>query len=417
MSDPHLSTLCRICLACPPKYTCPRCGVRTCSLSCVQKHKARAACSGERDPTKYVPAKELRTEAGFDHDFNFLRRIERAQERAVHDIIEERALVGESQLHPQNEDKVFDSVWYGDELRHVRLDAHGPPGKDGPDLVEGFEKHVRRRIRMLNIEVRKMPKGMKRQQENKTGWNRKSLSINWQVEWIIYHADQPNEPTRLLHKVLDRKPLNYGLAMSLEWQKAGERKRTLEEAELADNAGEPPRKKHRKRKAYMAPEPSSQDWSGLTWPESECTMQSYHTAQWDQTFSSSSAPPVPDDEAFEFAKWQFFLKKDGNPKLLIPLASTESLEAALTGRTIIEFPTIYVLPPSLPLPDGFVLGSRERRAPKIVEVADEGDQKLGSDRRRYQHESTQFSERRQGNQWQTRGGRGHARRGGPIRGG
>ncbi|WWC99506.1 hypothetical protein V866_006409 [Kwoniella sp. B9012] len=48
-------TKCSSCSSPQPKYTCPRCSKRSCSLECSKKHKAVDDCSGVRDPTSFVP--------------------------------------------------------------------------------------------------------------------------------------------------------------------------------------------------------------------------------------------------------------------------------------------------------------------------------------------------------------------------
>jgi hypothetical protein len=47
----------RVCAHCGalPKYTCPRCGVRSCSVACVRAHKAATKCSGVADAGQFVP--------------------------------------------------------------------------------------------------------------------------------------------------------------------------------------------------------------------------------------------------------------------------------------------------------------------------------------------------------------------------
>ena len=74
-----------------PKYKCPGCSARTCSLPCVKRHKLRADCTGKRDPTKFIKKSELATPAGIDHDYNFLSGIERDLEK-VDKSVEERGL-------------------------------------------------------------------------------------------------------------------------------------------------------------------------------------------------------------------------------------------------------------------------------------------------------------------------------------
>lgn len=84
-TDPVLSDLCTICHIQPPKYRCPRCSTRTCSLPCSRRHKLWSQCSGVRDPAAYLKRSELATESAFDRDFNFITGIERTLERAERD--------------------------------------------------------------------------------------------------------------------------------------------------------------------------------------------------------------------------------------------------------------------------------------------------------------------------------------------
>lgn len=51
--------LCEQCGAAASKYRCPGCSRRSCSLACVNAHKAQHGCSGKRDRTAYVPLKEF----------------------------------------------------------------------------------------------------------------------------------------------------------------------------------------------------------------------------------------------------------------------------------------------------------------------------------------------------------------------
>ncbi|KAG0721118.1 Box C/D snoRNA protein 1 [Chionoecetes opilio] len=41
------------------KYTCPRCGVRSCSLGCVRAHKTSSGCSGVRERAKLVYKEDM----------------------------------------------------------------------------------------------------------------------------------------------------------------------------------------------------------------------------------------------------------------------------------------------------------------------------------------------------------------------
>jgi hypothetical protein len=95
-------------------------------------------------------------------------------------------------------------------------------------------------------------------------------------------------------------------------------------------------------------------------------MQCTVTGQWSQISSDPSVPKSSQEEAAELAKLRFFLFKPATPddpsKGLIPLSSTDTLVGVLSGRTIIEFPTVYVLRPDAALPEGLPLASTERRS-------------------------------------------------------
>lgn len=116
-----------------PKYKCPGCSARTCSLPCVKRHKQRADCSGKRDPTKFVKRSELATPAGIDHDYNFLSGIERDLEKSDKSVAERGLDVG------------FDSRPKGD--RSQRMDHQ---------------------FSAAGVKVIRAPKGMSRAKENKT---------------------------------------------------------------------------------------------------------------------------------------------------------------------------------------------------------------------------------------------------------
>jgi len=50
---------CFVCLSQAPRYTCPGCKKRTCSLPCVQQHKIDTNCSGRRNAADYVEKKSM----------------------------------------------------------------------------------------------------------------------------------------------------------------------------------------------------------------------------------------------------------------------------------------------------------------------------------------------------------------------
>jgi len=421
-ADAVLSTLCGICHSNKPKYKCPRCGARTCSLPCTQKHKTRADCDGVRNPRAFLPLPQLRTAAGIDHDFNFISSIERARQRAEKDIVEARRLLSEKDLRPEDEDRHFRKVWRGDELHYL------PAGhaQDGEGTRDGPDRNIRRRAGKLDIEVVSMPKGMVRQRENMTAWNRRTLSINWQVEWLVF-ADascsgaqglpqmlQHHEnPVRILHKTLERKPLNEALATALEWYRGQLDRQNREQYDDGDSdvVEEHPKKhKRRSRGKKQTHVAAAQDPIPTIWSRNSYCLQSPLTGAWSQTSHLASVPAIAGVDAALFEGWQFFLLRVPKPpatskgKGLIPIPSTDTLAVALSGRTVVEFPTVYVLPPEQPLPEGFTLAPHERPKRKIEESHE--DSKEAASQPPLKKQGFQRDQHQDNVRWESRGGRG-----------
>lgn len=409
MADPLLNTLCSICHISTPKYTCPGCNSHTCSLACNKKHKSWANCSGKRDPTAYMPASKLKTPAGVDHDYNFLSSIERERERNQREIVDERRLFSEKELGQLDDPYSFRKQWFGENVRFHPVGAaprqFGSDGEDSDGAGEGGgnnRKHIpakasqltrtlRQRLALEGVEVVQMPVGMTRQRENTTSWNRKSRRINWCVEWIVYDGggeagEERKKYTRIRHKALETTPLYKALGNSMAWYKKGHQEEDDpaddEEIELAQ-AGRRNKvlirevKEDRRRGGG-----AMQDGETTAWPaRAQYPTQNPFTGAWARDAGATSTSWQADEEVEARRRHRFYLLRPltvaGKPRELIPVEATDGMGAALRGRTVLEFPTIYVLPPasessstaeqapessSPPLPEGHILGSIERRA-------------------------------------------------------
>lgn len=138
-----------------PKYCCPRCSTRTCSLQCYKRHQLWSQCSGKRDPGAYVKRSQLATAAGIDHDYNFLTGIERAFDAA------------------DRESESRGTISTGNDRRGT-----GPkPGS-----------HLQQRLDATGAIIRKAPVGMSRQKSNRTQWmprsvRRSFVSRVWQCQY------------------------------------------------------------------------------------------------------------------------------------------------------------------------------------------------------------------------------------------
>ncbi|KAG7103754.1 putative box C/D snoRNA protein like [Verticillium longisporum] len=381
-NDPLLTTLCAICHIQPPKYKCPACDTRTCSLPCTRRHKAWSSCSGIRDATAYVPRAQLRTPAGVDHDYNFLHGIERAVQRAEREIVEERRLLAEDELRPV-------------EIRSVQWRRQ----KDG-SKKKVLVTEMRRRLATFGIHVRRAPTGMSRQKENGTNVHKASGRIHWQVEWLLLepgeakeadskvevgaddnadnssseeehdeHAGRNKIPTtRFLGKAMDNAPLysafGHGHRAHLN---AMRRKEEQQQRSPFDVAADPSTKpKSRPKQPPPQAATQSQDPSTGTWLPGHYVLQPHPHPAWKPYAGATHfklAAPEPEDMPKD--KYRFFISPVRSPFAAAPsseakvpvhaLDPTTSLAEALRDTTVLEFPTIYALPADAALPSAFAL--------------------------------------------------------------
>ncbi|KAI1766460.1 hypothetical protein GGR53DRAFT_464337 [Hypoxylon sp. FL1150] len=359
MADPLLTSLCTICHIQSPKYKCPRCGTRTCSLACVTKHKKWSSCNGERDPTVYVPREKLKTDAGIDHDYNFLTKIERSVERAEKILREERDILPDedaSSRPPPN--------------KRARLHKGRSRGRVAfEENSRKWDRNSIQRMRQLGIRVSSVPYGMTRAKENNSSWNRRTRTMNWQVEWLEWapiasEGNNTTQPTRRMYKILDETALYLGFAEAQEYHR---------KVQLSDRERVEEKKQKASEKKTLTG--GGQDMASTAWSAQEYTMQDSRTTAWNDVISGLHATEGLKD------RYRFYYLKPKTPSReqhkLVPLRPTENLASILPGQDIVEFPTICVLPAnSTTIPDGYVVENRARRSKKrqassLVEYASE----------------------------------------------
>jgi hypothetical protein len=364
MADPLLTSLCAICHIGTLKYKCPRCNTRTCSLSCVKKHKAWTDCDGLRDPTVYIPSNKLRTPYGIDHDYNFISKIERGIERSEKIIVEEKKLVSKDDLRPVTLQSIQHRRRHDGKNHRVLVTE-----KLHEQSHRRFPPTMLRQLARSNIRVSRAPEGISRRKENATFFSKASGRVTWQIEWLLLptntspaHIGGGNaEIVRILHKALDNIPLHRAFAASLAAHNSRQGKTTDVEGQ-----SHPP--KHKRRRKHGKREVSErsavgQDQNSTSWATSSPScIQDPKTGIWVR-YSGPQIQiwPFDGDQAIRQA-YQFYLPKErkhlGRSIPLIPLSNSESLESALRGTTILEFPTIYVAETSGEVPEGYVIEER-----------------------------------------------------------
>ena len=137
----------------PPKYRCPRCSTRTCSLACTRRHKLWSQCSGVRDPAAYLKRNELATESAFDRDFNFITGIERHLERADRDA-DNRGIDLSRRIQGDDPGDGSHDLNAGRKRKHLHQ-----------GLVKG-EAGFLRAAEAGGVKVMRAPKGMSRSKKN-----------------------------------------------------------------------------------------------------------------------------------------------------------------------------------------------------------------------------------------------------------
>lgn len=388
MGDTLLTNLCSICHVSAPKYKCPRCNLRTCSLPCIKRHKARSDCSGVRDATAYVPRKKLATASGVDHDYNFISAIERARERSEREIIEERGILGEGELRPVMVEGLETRMKDGKRRKVVVTRAMKTQN-------EMDSEGMRARLKRFGIVLVSAPVGMSRKRENQTKFFKRSRRIEWYVEWFLVGEGEGNIK-RVTTKMVDDLPIHEGFLLNRHTKGFGST------TGQADGEG---------RKGSSASGPNTfQDPLTSCWISgTSICSQNPRSGQWTERPHDHRQHGIPEKDLKGLAeRVDFYLSRppttSSAPTTLIPIDPALKLHDALSGSAVLEYPTIYAVERSAGIPPGFVVGSRPKAGDKrkaedkgrgtkrrLVEVED-GEVVSGEEKAKDESESESDSE-------------------------
>ncbi|KAF1817060.1 hypothetical protein P152DRAFT_510367 [Eremomyces bilateralis CBS 781.70] len=352
MSEPSLlSEMCSICTTQKPKYRCPGCSIRTCSLPCFQRHKAWASCSGKRDPAKYMKKSELSTEPAFDHDYNFLAGIERVIDKAERDV--------ESRGMEKAERMDRGGRGFG-----RRGGGQGTTGEARVALRE--ETRLKDAVGRAQVIWERAPKGMARRKMNQSHYLNRSKRIRWMVEWI--HDDG----SKRLGHMIENESLADGYRAMIEPKESRSSKKRKRPSEGEGPVHNESQDGNLPPDQSLQPEPNEVEVAKQPdQPTSEPTPSQGPDANLDTAGSRLNAHSTDPEDLIDegppshFPDRHFYLlmpQTPGKHTVLVPLSAQTILSEALRGRVIMEFPTIYVLP-QLPeeLPEPFALESKYLR--------------------------------------------------------
>ncbi|CAH0405671.1 unnamed protein product [Chilo suppressalis] len=150
--DKKISKLgdCEVCGSSSAIYTCPKCEVKTCCLSCVRIHKKELDCDGIRDRTKFIRVKDF-TDSDLLSDYRLLEECA----RFVYGV--------------KNDKK----------KKFTRVDKELP--------LHLYKLKVAARQRGTVIQF--LAQNFTRHSVNTTRLNYKSNVINWRVEWVFPNVE------------------------------------------------------------------------------------------------------------------------------------------------------------------------------------------------------------------------------------
>ncbi|PTU23562.1 hypothetical protein P175DRAFT_0416591, partial [Aspergillus ochraceoroseus IBT 24754] len=307
----------------PPKYRCPRCSTRTCSLPCTRRHKLWSQCSGIRDPAAYLRRSELATEAAFDRDFNFITGIERRLERAERDAenrgVDVSAGAGYGDLSVVGLEHEQDQLGGGGDA------LKGKRKRGALDMVKG-EVAFLKRAETAGVRVIKAPRGMSRNKVNSSKWHARNKCLNWTVEWI---AEGGGKRTR-----------NYAETCTIA--EAYDRAFPLPKQPVEKDDSIPQVQAPVAAPAQATAESPEIKESGQ--PGNPETTDSQTTPM--PTDHQVPADNPPSEKVTPHRNVYFYLHRPRTPTkkpVLIPLAPGMTIATALRDRVVLEFPTIYVL--------------------------------------------------------------------------
>ncbi|EPS32677.1 hypothetical protein PDE_07637 [Penicillium oxalicum 114-2] len=322
-SDPLLSELCSICHVNPPKYRCPRCATRTCSLPCSRRHKLWSQCSGVRDPAAYLKRSELATEVAFDRDFNFITGIERTLERAERDAENRGIDLNRGQVVDGE-----DSLDGGVGAASAGASAGQKRKRPAQGLVKG-EAGFLRGAEAGAVKVLRAPRGMSRNTQNTSRWHPKHKCLSWTVEWISATGEKTIRNALETYQISDA--YDRAFPVPKDERPNADVKKDNEASGTESLAGQT------SPEAKTPAEMSAQEPDEAESVEGKEPDGSTETAQ-----KSNSIPPIPPHRNLYF--YLHRPRTSTKRPVIVPLSPSDTLNTILRDRTVLEFPTVYALP-------------------------------------------------------------------------
>ncbi|GAV56159.1 hypothetical protein ZYGR_0BA00650 [Zygosaccharomyces rouxii] len=186
--------LCEICQTAEFKYKCPKCFKKTCSLPCIKEHKSQDNCSGKA----HDPTKYI--------DKDTLKNAD--DEKHENNFLVQRDYQFLTNLRRSLEVEMKDG-----RLTNKRvLQSYGNNSNaKRPRYDQECQRIIRRGVNCILL-----PKGMQRSQMNKSKWDKPLDLFVWSIEWILYPPKETSftleEPfSHVSHRIKETDTLVEGM--------------------------------------------------------------------------------------------------------------------------------------------------------------------------------------------------------------
>ncbi|KAI5952348.1 BCD1 [Candida jiufengensis] len=202
---------CSICQTNQYKYTCPACETKSCSLNCYKQHQTQSSCTGKVDNTKFIKQEELsQNSVHLNRDYNFLLQVDRKIHLSKEDLKTNAKHIfkrSRNDLQP-NRKRFKKSTEDSTDQRKIAVD-------------KTFNDPQTKIIRE-NTMVIQLPTGMQRASSNKTGYDKKSNTFVWTIEWKLL-ANSGKELTtftsfRLKENLILKDSIPMNILNNHEWK-------------------------------------------------------------------------------------------------------------------------------------------------------------------------------------------------------
>lgn len=356
---PLLQSLCSICHVNTPKYQCPACGIKSCSLDCCVKHKVQKSCSGLVDPTKFQSRSDLVSNVHLmNRDYNFLQTIDR-QFHVSLNIINDKMSNNHTNVIQNKRKRGMVMPRSNNQSEQLQNDNQNGKTKR-PRFEPGTENG--KFIKINNVKIYQLPPGLSRSLQNKTGYaGKKSKFWAWTIEFF-YKKSTPEEKTNtstILESISK---------ITKENEKKEEKNPQEFQYKLCHIVPETDKLQDAVRKFLKLPTQSESIDNASTLNITSSVNPGIVEINEEDTIGNNAKSIDNSELKIEEngqkveekrgSKYNYYLKKiytPANKPQLIKLDGELTIQENLDGKSVIEFPSIYVLAEDDELPKNFTI--------------------------------------------------------------